>query len=120
MKTVGSLRRSVSAPTVRETRVTARQSIRTPFVPQDMSPVSTLAIEQDKGIPGWTDRDVKLPSTVSAQDKRLAAQRLVEARVGSSVIRKAPRVERRIYSAGPSADYKARQARAARLGGHHK
>lgn len=119
MKTVGSLRRTTAAPQHRETRVTARQSIRTPFVPQDMAPVSTLARELDKGLPGWTDMDVKLPSTVSSRDKKLAAQRLAEYNVGTPV-RKAPQRTVRVYSAGPSADFKARQARAARLGGHHK
>ncbi|QNJ55869.1 hypothetical protein SEA_PAINTERBOY_94 [Mycobacterium phage PainterBoy] len=42
----------------REVRVTARESVKMPFAAPDLSPVRTVDIELDKGIPGWTDTDV--------------------------------------------------------------
>lgn len=45
---------------MRDVRVTERSSVRAPFVAPDMAPVRKVDLELDKGIPGWTDRDVKI------------------------------------------------------------
>lgn len=45
---------------VRDVRVTARKSIGRDFIAPELSPVHTVDLELEKGIPGWTDKDVKI------------------------------------------------------------
>ena len=77
-------------PEFRDVRVTRRVSIAKDFVAPDMAPVSTHALEMEKGAVGWTDFDVHVESVTSdRQERRLASQRLAQAMVGDQVIRKA-------------------------------
>lgn len=43
----------------REVRVTARESVKTPFVAPDMAPVAMIDLELEKGLKGWTDFDCR-------------------------------------------------------------
>ncbi|AOQ27930.1 hypothetical protein SEA_POMAR16_98 [Mycobacterium phage Pomar16] len=79
----------------REVRVTARESIKTPFVAPELSPVRTVDAELEKGTKGWTDFSNK-PEVVNVPTSEIAAEReaaLVEdiTITGDTVIRKAPR-----------------------------
>lgn len=47
----------------RDVRVTARESIRMPFVAPDLSPVRVIDQELEKGLQGWTDLDVVIESS---------------------------------------------------------
>ncbi|BBX09481.1 hypothetical protein [Mycolicibacterium aichiense] len=80
----------------REVRVTRRKSIVTPFAAPELSPVRTVDIELDKGIPGWTDKDVlveEINRPGNHKPVKLAKQQLEEMTMGT-VLRK-PRVKRR-------------------------
>ncbi|QDP44673.1 hypothetical protein SEA_NOTHINGSPECIAL_89 [Mycobacterium phage NothingSpecial] len=99
----------------REVRVTARKSIKTPFVAPELSAVRTVDQELDKGTKGWTDFDTKVPDLRGDHlPAGLAERQLEEMKVGT-FIRKAPRKARVVSSTGPSAHYRAMQARASRL-----
>lgn len=69
----------------REVRVTPRKSVQTPFVAPDLSPVSTSALELEKGLIGWTDHDYVIPSSnpFKAHDDALAKNLLEEITVGT-------------------------------------
>ena len=56
----------------REVRVTARDSVRAPFVAPEQSPVPTIAVELEKGLPDWTDRGVVV-ETPSVDDHKSRA-----------------------------------------------
>ncbi|ACE80015.1 hypothetical protein Pukovnik_89 [Mycobacterium phage Pukovnik] len=100
----------------REVRVTARKSIRTPFAAPELSAPRTVDLELDKGLKGWTDFDVKIEQEGNAKPKGLAERQLGELNVGTRIRRTpAPRQGRVVSPTGPSAHFKAMQARASRL-----
>ena len=73
----------------REVRVTARQSIRKDFIAPDLSPVSLLNRELEKGKAGWTDTDVKVTDLTGYHlPTGLAERQLEEMNVGTYVPRK--------------------------------
>ena len=74
----------------REMRVTARKSVIAPFVAPELSPVSVLERELEKGTKGWTDYDVKVPDLSGYHLARgHEASLALQMKVGT-VIRKAP------------------------------
>ncbi|QGJ88852.1 hypothetical protein SEA_YECEY3_102 [Mycobacterium phage Yecey3] len=75
----------------REVRVTARQSVGKLFIAPDLSPVKLIDRELERGIPGWTDRDVKIPSTdmVDGGKDRAAADEAERISVGTMLARPA-------------------------------
>lgn len=89
-------------PTAFEARVRARGvrltpdgspvqvSTRSDFIAPELSAPSTLAIELDKGMRGWSDYDVKVPSAKDSHAESVKAAQLEAMTVGESVIRKAP------------------------------
>ncbi|QGZ16888.1 hypothetical protein KI248_gp11 [Mycobacterium phage Phaded] len=100
----------------REVRVTARKSIRQDFIAPDLSPVRLIDRELEKGLKGWTDFDVKIEQEGNAKPKGLAERQLEELSVGTRIRRSpAPRQGRVVSPTGPSAHFKAMQARASRL-----
>ncbi|AFI25005.1 hypothetical protein [Mycobacterium phage SWU1] len=74
----------------REVRVTARESVKTPFVAPELSAPRLLDRELEKGLKGWTDFDYKIELPGDARPVGLAERQLEEITVGTA-IRKAPR-----------------------------
>lgn len=98
--------------TGRDVRVTERRSeaVKVDFIPPETAPVPTHVLEMQKGLTGWTDTDKKVETVTPVfpvYEDNLT--------VGNTVIRQAPRKITRVISAGPSASYRAAQARAAEL-----
>ncbi|QGJ90239.1 hypothetical protein PBI_SHEAKEIRA_94 [Mycobacterium phage SheaKeira] len=54
----------------REVRVTARQSVGKDFIAPDLSPVRLIDRELEKGLPGWTDLDVKVEDNTQVDGGR--------------------------------------------------
>ncbi|AHJ86454.1 hypothetical protein 40AC_91 [Mycobacterium phage 40AC] len=80
----------------REVRVTARKSVRTPFVAPELSAPRLVDLELDKGLKGWTDRDVKIPTEGDGRPKGMAERQLEEMNIsGTRIIRK-PRSQARV------------------------
>ncbi|EHB47603.1 hypothetical protein MycrhDRAFT_5729 [Mycolicibacterium rhodesiae JS60] len=106
-------------PMSRESRVRERKSVRSPFVAPELSPVSTIDAEREKRSKGWTDPTavvVVLDNKTSHLPKGAVERALGEMKVGV-VYRKAPISKARpVSTTGPSASYRAKQARAARRG----
>ncbi|ATN92223.1 hypothetical protein SEA_TIPSYTHETREX_94 [Mycobacterium phage TipsytheTRex] len=75
----------------REVRVTARESVKTPFVAPELSAPRLLDRELEKGLKGWTDFDYKIEEEGDGRPQGLAERQLEEITVGKTVIRKAPR-----------------------------
>lgn len=77
-------------PEHHEVRVTARQSVTTPFIPEELSPPSLLARELDKGLKGWTDFDKRVEEVglVDGGKVRAAQIEADEMTVGETIIRK--------------------------------
>lgn len=100
----------------REVRVTARESVRTPFVAPELSSPRVIDLELEKGLQGWTDFDVKVEDVTTMEHKPsgLAAKQLEEIAWGRA-IRKASTPKRVVSSTGPNAHHKAMRARAAAL-----
>ena len=76
---------------MRDVRVTQRQSIRAPFVAPDMAPVATIALELEKGLPDWTSGDA--PEAVNRDytaEAALARAAEAETFTCGDMIRKAP------------------------------
>lgn len=111
---------SITSPP-RETRVRPRgvrltpngrlTSVKADFIPADLSPVSTHALEMDKGRAGWTDTDKKI-ETVTPTPKPDPA---LDYTIGSAVIRRDRNRPARTVTGGPTASYRARVAAAQRL-----
>lgn len=104
--------------TDRTTRVTEgrREAVKVDFIPPDIAPVPTLALELEKGLAGWTDTDKVITEAVNGGVIVGRNRALVdEKRCGKRVIRAPRPVITRVVSAGPSASYRAAQARAAEL-----
>lgn len=104
--------------TDRQQRVTERrrEAVKADFIAPEMAPVSTHAREMDKGLAGWTDHDKHVPDlTRDVHAERLAKQRLREAMVGESVVRRTPAKITRVVTAGPTASYRDAQLAAQKL-----
>lgn len=90
----------------REVRVTARISVKTPFIAPDMAPLPTTVIEQNKGLRDWTDMDVKVPSLDGTHlPKGFAENRLAEYRVSANAPKvrvNRPSVQSRYVNRGPN------------------
>jgi hypothetical protein len=86
-------------------------STRSDFIAPDLSPVSVLATELDKGRPGWTDRDNK-PEIVNVNGGIMhitSDLRLPPLTCGKTVIRKAPERPLRVMNVtGPRRNRKAK------------
>lgn len=76
-----------------EVRVTARQSVTTPFVAPELSPASLLSRELDKGLKGWTDFDQKIEVEGDCKPSGLAERQLEEITVGTPIRRTTVRRE---------------------------
>ncbi|ABE67420.1 hypothetical protein PBI_CHE12_101 [Mycobacterium phage Che12] len=101
----------------REVRVTARESVKTPFVAPELSAPRLVDLEAEKGLKGWTDFDTKVPDLRGDHlPKGLVESRIEAIKVGT-VIRKTPaaRNVRVVSPTGPNAYHKAMRERAARL-----
>jgi len=101
-------------PEFREVRVTARPSIRTPFVAPDMAPVPTHNVELEK-ISGrdWTDFDNKPQLTYQERDRRKRSAEVRAERVLGVVQRSNSTPGSVVRSTnGPSAAYLAAKAKA--------
>ncbi|QGJ90989.1 hypothetical protein SEA_BIANCATRI92_91 [Mycobacterium phage BiancaTri92] len=72
----------------REVRVTARESIKTPFVAPDMAPVRLVDRELEKGLKGWTDFDVKIEDTTGDHRPAGLAERQLEEMTVGTMLRK--------------------------------
>ncbi|UJD20929.1 hypothetical protein SEA_ZIMMER_91 [Mycobacterium phage Zimmer] len=105
----------VNAP--RDVRVTARKATPQDFIAAELSGVGTHNLEMDKGIPGWTDLDVKVEDLTGTHvPAGLAERQLEEMKVGTYVPRKASdRKVRVLNPTGPNSYHKAMKARAAKL-----
>lgn len=104
--------------TDRTVRVTEgrREAVKVDFIPPDIAPVPTLALELEKGLAGWTDTDKVITEAVNGGVIVGRHRALVdEKQCGERVVRSPRRVITRVVSAGPSASYRAAQARAAEL-----
>jgi hypothetical protein len=102
----------VTIPQIHEVRVTARLrvSTRSDFIAPDVSPVSTLAAELDKGLAGWTAHDVKLSLPVNGGViVGRATEELAALTAGTEVIRRtAPTGMRVAHRTGPRSGRKTR------------
>ncbi|QBJ00269.1 hypothetical protein SEA_PHARAOH_81 [Mycobacterium phage Pharaoh] len=103
---------------MRDVRVTARQSITQDFIAPDLSPVRRVDLELDKGIPGWTDHDVKIEDENTTGLPKGHAERLIEEMTIGDYRPKARVTTPRkvLNTTGPTSHYRAMQARAAKLG----
>ena len=100
----------------REVRVTRRSPVLPGFIAPELSPVRTTDQELDKLRPGWTDRTVKPEVVVRNGGVVRGARKGPDFTAGKEVIRKASSAPKYVAAmTGPSADYKARQLRAAKL-----
>ncbi|AGR46510.1 hypothetical protein ODIN_96 [Mycobacterium phage Odin] len=98
-------------------RVTARQSVKMPFVAPELSAPRQIDLEIEKGLKGWTDFDTKCPDLRGDHLPKGHAERQLEEMKVGTYIRKTPaaRNVRVVSSTGPNAYHKAMRERAARL-----
>ena len=77
----------------RVVRATELISVARDFIAPDMMPVATTALEQDKGIAGWTDRDVRVSDDSKSQHLPAGhAERLLdEIKCGTVIVRTKPK-----------------------------
>ncbi|QGH80658.1 hypothetical protein SEA_RAHALELUJAH_98 [Mycobacterium phage Rahalelujah] len=106
----------------RNVRASKRDSSGKIFIAPDLSPVRRVDLELDKGIPGWTDLDVKVPdnSMVDGGKDRAAAEEMARISVGTGYLSRpaTARTNARVVSSlvgGPNAHFKAMQLKAAKL-----
>lgn len=79
---------------VRDVRVTERKSVTMPFVAPELSPVRRVDLELERGEPGWTDLDTKVPDlTTDHLPHGLADRQLYEITVGTAIRKKTVRRE---------------------------
>jgi hypothetical protein len=95
----------------RKVVVTPRKSVLSPFVAPELSPVQAHLMIDEKGRPGWTDFEKKVPSI--AKPKRHTP----DVTISGDVIRRRREPATRVVlnATGPSATHKAMRARAEAL-----
>lgn len=75
-------------------------STRSDFIAPELSRPSTLAIELDKGIRGWSDYDVKVPAPAETRADVVNREAL-DYTCSTPVVRKAPERKVRVMYSGP-------------------
>ena len=98
----------------REVRVTARKPVTMPFVAPELSPVlAHHRLNADpKDLRDWTDTDVKVEYVAVPRSRPTYTQ---EMKVSTVRHRSVPVRRKPSSGGGPSADYRARQLKAAKL-----
>ena len=102
---------------MREVRVTARRGIPRDFIAPEVSPVSTHAVEMDKGVRGFTDMDVKLEISPTPASERVNREmrNVKDMTAGTRVIRHKVSEMHVVKTTGPSDRYREARLRAAQL-----
>ncbi|QFG04668.1 hypothetical protein PBI_KEZIACHARLES14_94 [Mycobacterium phage Keziacharles14] len=115
-----ALATGVPSNSARNVHASKRETVGKDFIAPDLSGVGTHNLEMDKGIPGWTDLDVKVPdmSMVDGGKDRAAAEEMARIAVGTYLPKARPATTSKVVKTlvgGPNAHYRAMQLKAAKL-----